>query len=65
MADASDAAVLSSIATSLGDLHDRVEAITSHYEGTTRDDLLGALYEAERQLRATIRSVDRAHRLLQ
>ncbi|HEX9260666.1 MAG TPA: hypothetical protein VF855_14090 [Acidimicrobiales bacterium] len=64
MTELSDAVALSSIATSLSDLHDRVVVIAGHYEGTNRDDLLGTLYEAERQMRASLRAVERGARLL-
>jgi hypothetical protein len=59
----SDAAELSSIATAVTEIESRVQAITRRYEGTKRDDLLQVLYEAERQLRATIRSIERASTL--
>jgi len=57
---ASDAAELSSIGGALEDLERRLAGIAGHYEGTEREDLVGALYEAERTLRATRRQVDRA-----
>jgi hypothetical protein len=60
---ASDAAELSSIAGALDDLERRLAGIAEHYRGTERDDLLGALYEAERTLRATLRQVERAREL--
>lgn len=59
----SDAAELSSLVSALSDVDDRLRAIAGRYEGTTRDDLLAALYEAERNLRAVIRSVERAAQL--
>jgi hypothetical protein len=59
----SDAAELASLATALSELDVRLAGITGHYQGTTRDDLLGVLFEAERQLRGTIRSIERAARL--
>ena len=60
---ASDAAELSSIVSALSDLEERVTSIIGHHEGTPREDLLNALYEAERSLRSAGRSVDRAQRL--
>ena len=59
----SDAAELSSIATAVTEIETRVEAIARRYEGSKRDDVLHVLYEAERQLRATIRSLERAAQL--
>jgi hypothetical protein len=60
---ASDAAELSSIRGTLLEVEQRLADIARHYEGTERDDLLGALYEAERTLRATRREVERAEQL--
>jgi hypothetical protein len=60
----SDAAELSSLATTLTELEGRLGTITSHYEGTTRDDVLAVLFEAERQLRGATRAVERASRLV-
>ena len=59
----SDAAELSSIATAVTEIESRVRDIAKRYEGTKRDDLLHVLYEAERQLRATVRSLERASAL--
>jgi len=59
----SDAAELSSLSTALSELERRLVAIAGHYDGTDRDDLQAALFEAERQLRAAHRSVERAARL--
>jgi hypothetical protein len=56
----SDAAELSSLVTALHDVEHRIVAIAGHYQGTTRDDLLAELYEAERAVRALIRHVQRA-----
>ena len=61
---ASDAAQLSSIQAALAELEGRLAAMAQRYEGTTREDVLGALYEAERALRATQRQVARAEQLL-
>ncbi len=56
-------AELSSIHSALGDLQERLTAIAGRYEGTDHEDVLGALYEAERTLRATRRQVERAQEL--
>ena len=59
----SDAAELSSIVGILTDLEGRLEAMAHRYTGTEREDLLAALYEAERSVRAARRQVERAERL--
>lgn len=60
----SDAAALSAVVTALSDLEDRVTAAATRYEGTHHDDLVAALYEAERQLRGARRAVERARTLV-
>jgi hypothetical protein len=60
----SHAAELSSLQSQLDDLLTRISAIAGVYEGTTRDDLLGALYEIERALRAARAQVARARQLV-
>ena len=60
---ASDAAELSSILSALGDLERLLAAIARRHEGPDHEDVLGALYEAERTLQATQRQVERAQRL--
>jgi hypothetical protein len=59
----SDSAELAALATAVDEIQRRLAAVTARYEGTTRDDVLGALFEAERQLRAAGREVQRAARL--
>jgi hypothetical protein len=58
-----DAAELSSLHSAVTDAARRIGAIAAEYEGTEREDLLGALYEAERNLRAALRQLERAERL--
>jgi hypothetical protein len=60
---ASDAAELSAILSTLGELERRLTAMARRYEGSDHADVLGALYEAERTLQATQRQVERAQRL--
>jgi hypothetical protein len=60
---ARDAAELSSLHSAVMDAARRIEGIAAAYEGTEREDLLGALYEAERNLRAAVRQIERAERL--
>jgi hypothetical protein len=60
----SDGAALASILTALGDLEARIAALVAPYEGSDREDVVGALYEAERSLRAAQRAVERAERSL-
>ena len=57
-------AELSSLATAIEDVQRRITGIAGRYEGTEHDDVLGALYDAERNLRAAHRQVERAARLL-
>jgi hypothetical protein len=59
-----DAAALSSMATSLDDIHSSVGALASRYATAKRDDLLAALHEAERTVRTAARELRRAERLL-
>jgi hypothetical protein len=58
-----DAAELSSLHSAVADAARRIEAIAAATEGSEREDLLGALYEAERNLRAALRQIERAERL--
>jgi hypothetical protein len=58
------AAELSSLQSQIDDLVTRVGAIAREYEGGTRDDLVAALYEIERSLRAAGRQAARAARLM-
>jgi hypothetical protein len=56
----SDAAELSALAGSLDDLSRRLAAVAERHEQPPRDDVLGALYDAERSLRAARRRVEAA-----
>jgi hypothetical protein len=58
-----DAAELSSLATTLGELERRLGALGQSYEGRDRDDVVAALFDAERNVRAAARSVERARLL--
>ncbi len=57
-------AEISSIATTVGELRRRVASMASPLLGTDRDDLVAALYEAERGLVAAGRHLDRAEGLV-
>jgi hypothetical protein len=60
----SDQAMLSSVTTQVDELARRVTDLADQY-GTTPDSAIAAeLYSVERQLKAAIRSLDRASRLL-
>jgi len=58
-----DAAELSSLATTLGELERRLGDLGQSYEGTDHDDVVAALFDAERNVRAAARNVERARRL--
>jgi hypothetical protein len=60
----STGAELSSLATSVVELEQRVGGLAVGLEGTNHDDALAALYDAERTLRAAGRSLERAATLL-
>lgn len=60
----SDAAELSALASSIEDAERRIAAIAARYEATSRDDVLGGLYEAERALRSAHRRVETVARTL-
>ena len=59
-----DAAELSSLATTLTELEHRLGALGEAFEGTDHDDVVAALFEAERTIRAATRSVERARQAL-
>lgn len=61
---ASDAAELGSLVHALEEIERRIVAMTAHYGGGRRDDVLAALFTAERALRAAVRDVEAARRLL-
>lgn len=64
MTVSSDFATLSSLSTSLGDCEIRLSEMAIGHSGTDLDDLVSALHEAERLVRAAAREVARAQRLL-
>jgi hypothetical protein len=55
---------LSSLSTTLAELERRLGAAAGRFDDARHDDVVSALYEAERSVRAATRSVDRARRLL-
>ena len=58
----STAAELSAIADNVAQYRSRVAGLAEPWVGTDRDDVVGALHEAERQLRTAERSLVRAIR---
>jgi hypothetical protein len=50
---------LASLASTLDQMLERVEAAAAEVRGTDRDDLLGDLYEIERHLRSANRRLSR------
>jgi len=56
-------AELSSIGGTVDDLRQRVAGLATPLGGTDRDDLIAAIYEAERGLQAASRHLERAARL--
>ena len=61
----SAATQLAIIADSIGQYRERVADLASPFIGTTRDDLVTAIHEAERQLRNAERGLIRAARIAQ
>ncbi|MEN9505022.1 MAG: hypothetical protein RI958_948 [Actinomycetota bacterium] len=57
-------AELSAIADQLERYRERVVALVPGLRGGNHDDVIAALFEAERSLRSAGRAVDRAERLL-
>jgi len=57
---AATAAELSAAAEAIGNYQRRVAALASPHLGTERDDLVTAIYEAERSLRTAERLLQRA-----
>ena len=53
---------LSTIADNIGRYRERVAGLAEPFVGTERDDIVGAIYEAERQLRSAERTLQRAIR---
>ena len=64
MSASSDAADLSSLARTTEGVLARVTAHAEHYAHSDREDVYGTLHEAERTLRATVRQIERAAKLL-
>lgn len=60
----STVAELSSIADSVGRYRERVADLAQPYIGSAREDVLSAVYEAERQLRSAERAIQRALKTL-
>jgi hypothetical protein len=56
-------AELSSIGGTVDDLRQRVAGLATPLRGSDRDDLIAAIYEAERGLQAASRHLERAARL--
>ena len=57
--------MLAIIADSIGQYRTRVADLAQPFVGTTRDDLVTAIHEAERQLRNAERGLIRAARIAQ
>jgi 3-oxoacyl-[acyl-carrier-protein] synthase III len=57
------AAELGALVETLRRTRDRVTGIAEPYLGSEREDLVAALYEAERHVRAAERALDRALKL--
>jgi hypothetical protein len=55
-----DAAELSSLVTTLTELERRLGQLGQEYEDSDHDDVVAALFDAERTVRAAVRSVERA-----
>ncbi len=60
MSHASELALLSSIRAQLDDLEQRLVALADSFAGTPDSQVAAELFNAERALRTTARSVDRA-----
>ena len=63
-AASSTAAELAALAETLGRSRQRVAGLAEPYLGTEREDIVAAVYEAERQLRGAERALQRALKLL-
>ena len=57
-----DAAELSSLVTTLTELERRLGELGQAYEASDHDDVVAALFDAERTVRAAARSVERARK---
>ncbi|MCU0260090.1 MAG: hypothetical protein MUE78_03640 [Ilumatobacteraceae bacterium] len=62
--DSSTSAELAALAETVGRSRDRVAGLAEPYLGTERDDVVSAVYEAERQLAGAERAIRRALRIL-
>ena len=56
-------AELSALASTVADVQTRIGAIAQRYQDGRHDDLVSALHEGERSLRAAIRSLERSAKL--
>lgn len=63
-AASSTAAELAALAETVGRSRQRVAGLAEPYLGTEREDIVAAVYEAERQLRGAERALQRAIKLL-
>ena len=63
-AASSTAAELAALAETVGRSRQRVAGLAEPYLGTEREDIVAAVYEAERQLRGAERALQRALKLL-
>ena len=61
---ASTSADLAAVADTVSRSRDRVASLAEPYLGTDREDIVAAVYEAERQLRGAERALLRALKLL-
>jgi hypothetical protein len=60
----STAAELAAVADTVGRYRQRVAGLAEPYLGSDREDIIAAVYEAERQLRGAERALQRALKLL-
>jgi hypothetical protein len=60
----STAAELAALADTIGRSRNRVAGLAEPYLGSEREDIVAAVYEAERQLRGAERALQRALKLL-
>jgi hypothetical protein len=58
------AAELAAVADTIGRSRNRVAGLAEPYLGSEREDIVAAVYEAERQLRGAERALQRALKLL-
>jgi hypothetical protein len=60
----STAAELAAVADTVGRYRQRVAGLAEPYLGSDREDIIAAVYEAERQLRGAERALQRALKLV-